>query len=274
LLYQARCNEKLGNLVRARELYIKLARENLPADAPQVFRAAQKTAQDELPAVEARVPYVTIVVKGEGAKDASVTVDGTAIPKDIIGLPYPINPGPHKFAATGAAGFASARDVTIEEGQKTGLELVLTAGTNGGKAPVAKVIEPTTTSTATVPTTDQPSPGRKAWMKPTGYVAVGVGVVGAALGTVMYFRGSSKSSDADDAFSACSPECSPTQLSHVNDLDKQANTAGILTGVGYAVGGVGLVGGITLLLLAPKQTEHVAVVPWISPNSVGLTGRF
>src|ERR1043166_614467 len=46
LLYMARAEEKLGHVVRARELYLKIVRERLADNAPQAFRDAQTTAAD------------------------------------------------------------------------------------------------------------------------------------------------------------------------------------------------------------------------------------
>src|SRR5512145_1200497 len=63
VLYMARAAAKVGQLVRARELYLKLSREELAANAPPAFRDAQAEARDEAKAIEPRLASIVITVK-------------------------------------------------------------------------------------------------------------------------------------------------------------------------------------------------------------------
>src|SRR6478752_9015052 len=92
LLYAARSHVKLGQLVEARELYLTLTREHLPANAPRAFRDAQQLGEKELAAVEPRLAYASVVVQGgAGASNVKVTRNGEPVPAELLGVPTPIN---------------------------------------------------------------------------------------------------------------------------------------------------------------------------------------
>src|ERR1700753_505368 len=97
LLYIARSQVETGKLVEARENYLALVHEDLKPDAPEVFRQAKQSATEELKAVETRLPYVTLTVRGASPSDVALTQDGNKIPSAIIGITRPVNPGAHTF---------------------------------------------------------------------------------------------------------------------------------------------------------------------------------
>lgn len=277
LLFQARCHEKLGNLVQAREVYNKLIRENLATDASPAFIEAQRAARSEIAGIEPRIPLMTIVVKGEGASEAVVTVDGKPLAKAIVGIPFPINPGTHQIKAETNGGGRATGEISIRESQKERLELTLVPA--GGNA--ATTTPATTSGSAGVTnavafsSTDSTTPARRGgWMKPVGWGALGLGAVGVGVGTYMYLFGASRKSDADAANKECAPNCSTDDWDYIDQLDADAEAAGKYSVMGFVGGGVGIAGGITLLLLAPKASAHARVLPWIGPNSVGVLGRF
>src|SRR5437016_5860076 len=68
LLFIARANTKLGQLVKAREAYLKIAKEQLPANSPQAFRDAQAAASRELATIDHKIG--SLAIKVEGAPDA------------------------------------------------------------------------------------------------------------------------------------------------------------------------------------------------------------
>ncbi|MGC4067648.1 MAG: hypothetical protein QM784_23970 [Polyangiaceae bacterium] len=79
-LYMARASEKQGQLVRAREIYLKITREQLVAGAPRAFIDAQQAAQQELQAIDARLPYLTISLEGATGSEVRVTMDDKEVP--------------------------------------------------------------------------------------------------------------------------------------------------------------------------------------------------
>ncbi|MEO6603218.1 MAG: hypothetical protein ABIQ16_25260, partial [Polyangiaceae bacterium] len=102
LLFLARAQAKLGRLVAAHETYLKITRETLKPNAPRAFRDAQAAAELELPALDARLPYVTVTLQGAPSDGVTVQMDSTSLPAAMIGIPLPADPGQHTFKASGA----------------------------------------------------------------------------------------------------------------------------------------------------------------------------
>ncbi|MGH7440089.1 MAG: hypothetical protein ACRENE_30735, partial [Polyangiaceae bacterium] len=63
LLLIARSQAKLGHLVEAQEAYIRIKRDQLPANAPHAFVEAQAAAADEQAALAPRVPTLKITLE-------------------------------------------------------------------------------------------------------------------------------------------------------------------------------------------------------------------
>lgn len=286
LLYLARAQEKLGRLVKARENYNRILREKVTADSPDAFRQAQASAQQEVGAVEARLAAVTVKVEGEKGA-VTVTMDGEKVPPALIGLPVPVDPGNHTFQATGTDLKSDPVAVTVAEGGRNAVTLVVKAAPGSvdpfAAAPVATTPSATPATTGpssgpTAPATPPPGPESSGsnGLKIGGYVALGVGVVGVGVGTLFLLSSRSKKSDADDLCSGPAG-CPESKKSEVESLDKDYKNAGTLSVVGYAVGGAGLITGVTLLVLSggSKHSETTAgVTPWIGYQSAGLSGRF
>jgi hypothetical protein len=271
-LFLARAHAKLGHLVLARELYIELDRERLADDAPPPFVQAQQDARAELEALEPRVPRITVEVVGPGDEGAEVTMDDKPVPSALIGLERPVDPGKHKFRAS--SGEAKARPVTInvKEGDRktVSLELRTLATTELPDDPVEP--DPDTNSV------DDES--GMSGMTIAGISALGIGVVGLGMGGYFTSEKSDFEGEADDLFSACNPRvCTDGERSRIDDIDADATSASNMAMAGFIVGGLGVVSGVTLLLLAPSgdepATESVATMhPWIGLGSAGVSGTF
>jgi NADH:ubiquinone oxidoreductase subunit 5 (subunit L)/multisubunit Na+/H+ antiporter MnhA subunit len=114
------------------------------------------------------------------------------------------------------------------------------------------------------------------------YVAFGVGAVGLGLGTYFVIDMSKKRSEADDLCTLPGGKCDPAVRDDVNDLDSQANSAGTKSVIGFAVGGIGIVTGITLLALSGGSSNDAAakaparpyVAPFVGRNTIGVKGAF
>jgi hypothetical protein len=124
LLYLARAQEKLGKLVKARENYNRIIREKYAADAPDAFRQAQTSAQQEVSGLDARLAAVT--VKLDGAKGTvTVTMDGEKVPPALLGLPLPVDPGSHTFQAAGTDLKSDPVTVSVAEGGSNAVTLTV-----------------------------------------------------------------------------------------------------------------------------------------------------
>lgn len=279
LLYLARAQEKLGHLVKARENYNKILREKYSADAPDAFRQAQSSAQQESAGLDARLAAITVKLDGEKGP-VTVTMDGEKVPPALIGLPLPVDPGSHTFEATGTDLKSDPVTVSVPEGGKDAVTLTVKSAP-GTLAPGAPPPAPAASPAATEPVATTPPPNPEAntssgsnGLKIGGFVALGVGVVGLGVGTLFLIRSHNKKSDAD---ALCdSAGCPLSKQGRIQSLDSDYKSAGTLSVVGYAVGGAGLITGITLLALSGRtHSENAAgVTPWIGYQSAGVSGRF
>ncbi len=269
LLYIARSHEKLGQLVAARETYLKITREKLADGAPDAFRDAQQKAQTELAALEPRLAKVTIVVKGEGAESAKVQMDGADVPAALVGIPVPVDPGEHKFVATTAGATSGEKTQSFTEGGAQTVELELVAGQSavpGGE-----------TGGNTSGKIDESSLQGTNGLRIGSYVAFGVGVVGLVGGTVFSFSAKSKRDDASALCNVPPDNHCPggADGDKVRKLDSDADSARTLSIVGFVVGGVGIATGVTLFVLSNnKKSTARTVTPWVGLGSAGVSGRF
>ena len=280
LLYIARAEAKLNHLVEAREAYIKLDRSALATNASDAFRQAKELEISELPAIEARLPHVTLFVTGGSA--TQLLVDQTELPVTAVGIPFPINPGEHVFQAKSASLASKPMRVSFPESVKKTLELHLSLARESGAAveSVGDHREPTATLTAASHQTSAPS-----GLNLGEAVPFTVGVLGVGTGVYFLIEWSSSSNEADQAYSqfvlnqcltVASSDCR-TQAAHVSSLDHDAARAGTLSTVGYVVGGLGLGTGLTMMLIRRGHenepgTEHFQA--YLGPQSAGVLGTF
>jgi hypothetical protein len=271
LLNVARAHEKLGRLVQAREAYLKVAREELAPDAPKVFRQAQAEARAELDALEPRVPRVSVVVQGSGDLPVKVHMNGSPVPDGLVGVPRPLNPGSYEFQAFAEGAQSTPSTLMLRDGAKETVVLTLQAGTASTAVP-----PPVTPHPAPAEQTDAgQDPGGVSGMRIASYVSFGVGVVGLGAGTVFALSSSSKSNEADDICNLQGEfSCPEDRRGEVAKLDSDADSARTMSIVGFVVGGVGVVTGVTLFILSNKDNKRASVTPWIGLNMAGVRGRF
>src|SRR5262249_47629126 len=132
----------------------------------------------------------------------------------------------------------------------------------------------TTTSTPgsnPLPADPGASEGGSSGLRIGSYAAFGVGAVGIGLGVVFALQSSSKDSEADDICNLPGGNCPESRRDEVNQLDADARSARTLDIIGFAIGGVGIGAGVTLLVLSSgssKSAQSAAgVVPWVGLNS-------
>jgi hypothetical protein len=292
LLFIARSHVKLGQYVKAREAYMKVVKEVLPANASQAARDAQGSASSEVTNIEPKIGRVTINVAGkEQAKGLVVTIDGTPIASVLVGVPTAIDPGDHVIEGV-ATGLRGKAYVTVQQGQRQEVALKLEA--DASAVPPAPAVSPTSPAAAPPPgpAAAPPPPVESAPPPSTppadagtskgsnglrigSYVAFGVGALGLAGGTVFMLQSAGKRSDADKLCNLPGGECPKSAETKVESLDNDANSAQTLGIVGFVVGAVGVGAGVTLLVLSSGSKESATTVsPWIGLNSAGVRGTF
>jgi hypothetical protein len=132
LLYIARAEDKLGQLVEAAETYRSLDRYTLPSGAPEAWTAAVDDGRKELAVLEPRIPKLKIVTDPASVPDAALKIDGVAVSAAVVGIERPVNPGKHHVEMS-APGFApAAADMAVAEGASKDVTLHLTATGSDG----------------------------------------------------------------------------------------------------------------------------------------------
>jgi hypothetical protein len=280
LLFMARANAKLGQLVRAREAYLKIVKEELAPGAPQAFRDAQTAAGDELKQLEPKLARLLIKVDGaEQVKDLSVTVDGQAFATVLLGVAQPMDPGAHTVVASAPGYKAPPASVTLKEAERAAVTLRLEPDGSALAAPPVAAA-PTGGAVLSTPALQPPADvavGERSGLRIGSYVGFGVGAAGIALGTVFVLKSASKRKQADDAAQECNSCEKGSQIAQrIDGLDDDARSAQTLGIVGYVVGGVGVAAGVTLLVLSQSKDEPKAayVAPYVGLGAVGVRGAF
>ena len=127
LLHIAQCQAQMGRLVEAQESYATLAHMTLDAKAPPPFRVAKETGRAELARLSPRVPTLRVQTNPPltTLKNVVVTVNGTQMPADLIGVARPLNPGRYHVTVTASPNRSGAGDMDLKEGDAKSLDVRL-----------------------------------------------------------------------------------------------------------------------------------------------------
>ncbi len=115
LLHIAECQAATGKLVEASETYELLIRKPLGANPPEAFVSAQKSGEQELPPLRARIPTLRISVKPDPSQlpNLQVLVNNVQVPNELLGIARPVNPGTYKLTAA-ATGWSTPGPTEVE----------------------------------------------------------------------------------------------------------------------------------------------------------------
>lgn len=271
----ARTQAKLGKYVLAQENYNKIIREHgQSANLSPAFKAALEAANAEIGAVSAKIAGVVITV--EGPSNPTVTIDGQPIPAAVLGLKRPVDPGSHVVKAE-APGYKPG-ETTFQVAESATAEAKLKL--EKGPAPVvAATPEPQQAQPSSTSSAPPAEVSTKSSRKTLAIVALGVGGAGLILGGVTGALALGKHGDIADK---CPDNKCPNTVS--GDVDSY-KTMGMLSTVGFIVGGVGIAAGAVLWFTAPKenataayrtvkQANGFAWQPYVGVGGGGVTGRF
>jgi hypothetical protein len=190
---------------------------------------------EQLARTEQRVPRLTIRLDGAAPPDTTVTRDGIDFGASL-GVPLPVELGPHKIAAR-AWGYAP-REVEVEVPEGESLEVVVAPG-----PPVASGA-PGQGGAAR-----EPAPRGASALRPVAYFAAGLGVVGLGVGTAFGVRALTAGSDASRH---CDGDvCDSAGASARSD----EQTAGNAATVGLVSGALLLTAGAAVYALTPPPGE-------------------
>lgn len=176
----ALCEENLGKLVAALGGY-KLA----AADADAVGAGFREEVEASIERMEAKVPRL-IIERGPGAEAATVMLDGVSLGASSVGVPVPLDPGPHTVSAKapGYEDFSTTIDVT--EGGEESVTIQLTELEKESESPVG---------TEGPPQIDQGAKGPD--LRTISYVVGGVGAASLVASGVFFYLLQSNTSDIE-----------------------------------------------------------------------------
>lgn len=265
-LWSARALVKLQRFVDAEQRYREVAKMRVDADAPPVQQAALETAKSELVELLPRIPTLRIQITGAQLEQVSITLDGKELPRDRWSRGEPVDPGAHHLIGT-HLGEQSALEIAALEGRESEV-LIRFATPEPTAAPAPPLL-----STPVMPLADAQNTGPNPW-KLGGWLSVGAGAGGLALGTIAYFVARSEYQNMK-ASGACQDHiCNPGDSLDRYDTWRHVAIAS------WIAGGLLSAGGVTVLLLEPRlsQTDEVAargeVGVRLGWSSVSLEGRF
>jgi hypothetical protein len=193
----------------------------------------------------------------------SITRDGEVVSAAELAVPIPVDPGKHVIEVTAPGKEPWSLTIEIGEGAAVKEVLIPALENAGGQA---------------APTEDQGAPAHAAseaegsdgsGQRIAGLVVGGVGVVGVGLGTFFGLQASSSWSDAKKGCRAYPYECS----AEAKDLQKDAESQGTISTIGFIVGGLGIAGGAVLYLTAGSSKQE-SVSLGVGPGSVTIKGTF
>jgi len=281
LSYIGQCHANLGHLVEAHETYIRLSREELPANAREAVKRAVADASEKAKQIEPRLPYLAIKVQGLApGETAEITLNGSAVPAALIGIPAPTNPGEYVVRGTAPGKDSGEVKVTLQEGQrKDAVVMLVSTGVAPAPAPVPAAASSAPATEAAPHDAGVSSDSSK--LRLPAYVALGVGVVGVGFGTYFALDAGSAADEADEMCGGSRSKCSlqdGVTRDDVESKNDQAGSSRTKAIVGFVIGGAGLAAGATLLVLSMGDESETAqkprVVPYVGFGEAGVVGRF
>jgi hypothetical protein len=236
----------------------------------------QKLATTKANALEPKLAKMTIKVT-DPPSGLEVTKDGAPLSQASYGLALPVDTGSHEVEAK-ATGYKPWKTVVTvsKDGEKLDvvvpkLEAAPETATPVATKPDEKPKDDTKPKTAEMSTDDGSG------LRTVGYALAGVGVVGIAVGAVTGFMAIGKNNTAKEK---CPNEGACADKDGV-DANDQAKTFGLYSTIGFGAGAACLIGGVVLILTAPKGDapktgKNVQITPVAAANGGGflLNGAF
>jgi hypothetical protein len=253
----ARALHGLGRFVEAHEKYELVLREGVDASAPKSWLRALEDAKKELDALKPRLGWVTVILREPS--EATVKIDGLAVPAAAIGVKRAADPGFPEVTVVAEGYEPFQQTMTVGPGEEKTIEVSLV------KLPEQPQALAATTELG-------PPPAASSSRRTLTYVALGVGGAGLLAGSVTGLLALRKRGDLRDE---CEGErCPPTSQHKIETY----HTFGTVSGVAFAAGVAGLGTGLVLLLTEPKRPEpssaKLSVRPLLGLGVIGAEGTF
>ena len=288
------CQVQVGKIVEGTENLGRVAREDLPSNAPAAFVTARARARKQLAAATPRLAHAKIVVKAPPDATVSVAIDGVPVNAANVGEERVLDPGPHLVEATAPGFFKASSAINLPEGGTEQVTLKMIVDPEASRAMRAAAANGAGQSspapagsgsgggagsgggdtTRPSPGADTPGPNRT-----LSYVVLGVGVVGVGLGTAFGLSTLSKRNELADA--CPNKTCRSTQQGNLDS----AKTSGTISTIAFAAGGAALIAGGILFFTASSPSSSgstssassnrsFSARPYFGGTGAGVVGSF
>jgi hypothetical protein len=276
LVLLARARAGQGRLVEAYEIYRTIIREGVQPDKPDAFKRALADAKQEVKSLEPRLAWVAVNVVGARPEQVEVTLNGSVIPSAALGAQRPADPGILRVEAK-ADGYRSAEAVVeLSEGQHVApIELRLVELPKA--APVVELQREQPIMTA--------DGGEPSWVSQStlGYIAIGLGGAGLAVGTVTGILAIQRRNELDDipcvrtTPEVCYASAESGTVSAAYAARDDLRTFSTAATISFIAGGALTATGIILLATAPDDPAPQAALtihPYVGLGNIGAVGTF
>ena len=242
----ALCLEYLGRLVEALKRYERVAAMQVDPSWPAIHTKAQEEARQRAVELRKRVARVYVILRGTDPERASIELDGRDLDYASVASAVLVDPGEHTLEVA-YGGAVQRRAFRMRERDQHQEIFVLEQ--TGQDEP------------------QQPSSTQRT----VGWVGVGLGAAGVAVGAVSGLVALGKKGDLE----ARCPDrvCPPDAWADNDAYYKWRNTSTL----GFALGGLALGVGTLLIVTAPgdvRESGHARVEPWVGLGSAGVRGGF
>ena len=242
VLYMAKAQLELGELLGARKLLRRVAKEELDEHAPAAWRRAQLQAAEGLEEIAVQIPSLLLSFRG-GTPPFSVSVAKEQHVFDRGPALLELNPGSYECVVRDARGRTLKRELRIATAErKARVEFEFVEQRPLAKRPPPPPVEPDNRVALA-------SLG-------VGLVAASVGVLAGTVATLKYQK--LKENCVNNV-------CPKSEAENAARARQWAN----VSSVGLGVGLVGVGGGLLLWESAPTDSERIARGPFVT-----FSGRF
>jgi tetratricopeptide (TPR) repeat protein len=265
LLNLALCHETQGKLATAWAEYRAAAR--LARQQGRTDRA--EAAEERASGLEPKLPRLTLTAP-QPAFGLKVFIDGIAIGEGALGVPVPIDSGPHRVTASAPGHLTWTAEVPIAEAEQHELAIpalepepapVAVAPAPSVPLPPRPRRHPPAAAAATTTAAPQPSSSRAATV---GWIVGGAGIVGVGVGTVFGLR---SLASYDEAKGHC-PNllmCNDAAIEARVAAEREAWVANVALGVGLLAVGTGAY----LILSSRSQPKREKLTLRATPSTRG-----
>jgi hypothetical protein len=262
-LWSARARMQLGQWLEAAERYREALRASAAVGDSAMQQRAQKEADEELAALTARMPAVTVELEGADQKGVSLSLDGAPLSNELFGVKLPMNPGTHRIAASRGSERAEVEVKLVQNEHKHVPLRLAQVATAVPARPVPRAkpaLLPPLKAAAVQSASEQRSNAEGSPVRPLAIAALSLGGASIAVAGVLALLAQSRCSGGE-----CASEADQSKYDPLRGASIGTFWAGAVLAVGGTVG--------WLVAPTPKQAGHEQPLTWnVGPLGVSVSG--